>query len=303
MTGAKRLIVVVGLFVLGIILSLGLQYWTAPGVKGDGADGLPQRVIVASPGLVECVYAIGAGDHVVGVSAFASHPPEALDRPSIGGAFNPTFDRILELDPDLVIVQSRAEKLAAFCREHGIRIVHLDLETVDDILAAIRSLGQLLGCAGEADGVADRLRGELDAVARRVAGRPRPSVFLCTHHTPGSLRSLGSAGGNTFLTELVACAGGDSILADVTIPYPMVSKEDLVTRAPDVILELRPDAGPDQDRARLLADWKLLPSLPAVRDGRIHILADPFLLIPGPRAVLTARRLADAIHPNTGGRP
>jgi iron complex transport system substrate-binding protein len=307
MTGVKRLIAVLGLFALGVVLSLVLQHWTAPPPDDGGDGGIPQRVIVASPGLVECVFAIGAGDRVVGVSQFACHPPEATRKPSIGGAFNPSFDRILELQPDLVIVQSKAEKLADFCRQHDIRIVHLDLETIDDILAAIRSLGQLLGCSDGAAAAAAGLRRDLDALARRVAGRPRPRVFLCMGHTPGSLRSLGSAGGGTFLTELVTLAGGDSVLADVTVPYPTVSKEDLVARAPEVIIELRPasregESLPGDARSRLVADWQLLPTLPAVRNGRIHILTEPYLLIPGPRAVLTVRRLAEAIHPDVEAR-
>jgi iron complex transport system substrate-binding protein len=87
------------------------------------------------------------------------------------------------------------------------------------------------------------------------------------------------------------------------VPYPTVSKEDLVTRAPEVIIELRPAStegeAPSGDvRDQLLADWKLLPTLPAVQSGRIHILTEPYLLIPGPRAVLTVRRLAEAIHPD-----
>ncbi len=293
MTGKTRLVVVLVLFVLGVGLSLALQQWTAPSAI---ASGVPQRIVVASPGLVECVFAIGAGDRVVGVSQFTDFPPEAKERPSIGGAFNPTFDRILELKPDLVLVQSKAEKLAAFCREKGIRIVHVNLETLADMLGGLLVLGELLDCEAQALVVVRRLTRGLQGAPEAGTSRPVPRVFLCTSHTPGSLRSLGSTGRGTFLTELVELAGGKSVFGDVAAPYPIVSKEALVSRAPEVIIELRPGACSDEERAQLLADWKLLPSLPAVRDGRIHILTASSLLIPGPRVLDTIRRLATAIH-------
>jgi len=191
MTGTKRLAAVLILFVLGVGMSLGLQYWTSPkGVR----RGSPQRIVVASPGLVECVFAIGAGDRVVGVSQFTDFPPEAKDRPSIGGEFNPLFDRILELKPDLVLVQSKAEKLDTFCRERGIRIVHIDLETVGDIVASFETLGRLLDCGDRAKESAEHFRGEVRRRQWHDTKAPGPRVFLCTGHTPGSLRSLGTAG-------------------------------------------------------------------------------------------------------------
>jgi iron complex transport system substrate-binding protein len=128
-------------------------------------------------------------------------------------------------------------------------------------------------------------------------------VLLCFGRQAGSLRSLFSAGGPTFLTEVLGIAGGENVLADVAHRYPTVSKEDLLRRAPDVILELHAGSDlPEATRRQLAADWAALPSLPAVRNGRIHVLTDDFLLLPGPRVAHTARRFAEVLHP-TGDDP
>ena len=234
---------------------------------------------------------VGVGDHCF-------HPPEATAKPRCGGTFDPNFEQMLALRPDLVVVQGRAEKAAAFCRRYGIRILHVGIEDLDTLYAGARELGRVAGAEGEAERLVARIHADLDAVARRVAGRGRPKVFLCLGRQAGSLRSLFSAGGPTFLTEMLDAAGGGNVLADVAIRYPTVSKEDLVARAPDVILEIRAGATlSDAVCRQLVADWATLPSLPAVRDGRIHVLTDDFLLLPGPRVAQVARRFADVLHP------
>jgi len=311
-SSGRRLTIVLTLFVLGLGLSFALQRGAMsarPTTEGRErpADGrLPQRVVTLAPSMTELVFALGAGDRVVAVGDFCFHPPEATARPRAGGEFNPNLEHVLALKPDLIVLQGEAEKVAAFARRYGIRVLRLPMDDLAQIYDSIATLGGALGARPEAERLVARLRLELATVAHRVAGRRRAKVFLCTGHRPGSLRALGSTGGHTFLSEILAVAGGDNILADVRIPYPMVAKEDLVGRAPDVILELRPPNAPgdglaDATRRQLLADWQRLPSLPAVRDGRIHILTDDFLLIPGSRMGRLAERLAKALHPDAEG--
>jgi iron complex transport system substrate-binding protein len=217
---------------------------------------------------------------------------------------DPDFERLLAVRPDLVIVQGKAEKLRAFCDRHDIPILHVDMNSERTIYAGLRQIGRAVGRDSAADSLAATIRSELAEVARRVAGRPRPRVFLCMGHRPGSLRGLASAAGHTFLSQLLSIAGGENVFADLEQDYPPISKERLVERRPEVIVELHPGEGLSAAaQATLRADWQKLASLPAVRSGRIHVLTEDYLMIPGPRVAQAAARIAEAVHPRAEDEP
>jgi iron complex transport system substrate-binding protein len=114
---------------------------------------------------------------------------------------------------------------------------------------------------------------------------------------PGAMAGLTTVGPKSFLAELVEIAGGRNVFSEMDAPYPQISKESLIVRDPRVILELRPGEDLDEEATRSLRqDWQALPTLRAVREGRIHVLTDEVLLVPGPRIVRAARILARAIH-------
>ena len=311
MTTGKRFGIAGLLFVVGLGISVMLQRGCGPSRFPGGAVGskpldqsaLPQRIVTMAPSVVELLFALGAGDRVAAVGDWCFHPPEAKLLPRIGGEFNPSFERIVTQKPDLLIVQGKAEKLEAFCRQNGVHILHANTDTLATLRSGVRELGHAVGREAEADRLVARIDLELAAVASRVAGRPRPKVFLCMGHSPGTLRSLATAHGKSILSELLAIAGGQNVFSDIELSYPPVSKEDLLLRAPDVIFDLHPGELLSQAAQRqLVADWQAMDSLPAVRTGRIHVLTEDYLLVPGPRVPLVARRLAEALHPEAMGR-
>jgi len=311
-TASRRAIIVAVLFATGVAISVALEW--AASTSGGGDDeretetgpARPQRIIATAPSTVETLFALGASDRVVGVGDWCTYPPEAGGKPRIGGEHNPNFERILALQPDLVIAQGRAEKLDAFCRRNGIGILHVNTDRLATLKSGLREIGRAIGMAPAAERLLARIELDLAAVAYRVAGRPRPKVFLCMSHRAGSLRGLSSASGATLLGQLLTIAGGANIFAEVERHYPPISKEALLQRAPEVILELHPgEALSDEARQQLLSDWQAMASLPAVRHERIHILTDDDLMIPGPRVPRVAERLAKLLHPSaeaTDGR-
>ena len=297
------MLLLLGLFAAGVAIAFAIEHATGERTR-PGRAPLPLRIIALPPSVAEALFALGAGDRVAGVGDFCIHPPEAKARPRCGGEFNPSFEQILVLRPDLIVVQGKAEKVEAFGRRYRVRVLHVDMDSRSGIAAGIRTLGEAIGRTAEAEGLVARIESGLAAVARRVAGRPRPKVFLCLGRTAGSLRGLSTAGRTSFLAELLAVAGGTNVFADVAHPYPTVSKEALLERAPEVIIELHPgEILSEAARRKLLADWECLASLPAVRTRRIHLLTDDSLLIPGPRIAKTAERFAEALHPDAKGEP
>ena len=296
----RRPVVVAVLFLLGLVLAFAFEALEPGDKRGSPTvrGAVAKRIVATAPNVVESLYAIGAGERVVGVGDFCTWPPQVATKPRVGGDFNPNFERILALEPDLVVLQGRSENMAAFCRKFGIRLLRVEMLDLESIYRGLLQLGAAVGREAEADRLAARLRLGLARLSLQVAGRPRPKVLIVLGHRAGSLRVVSSAGGETFLSELIEVAGGWNVLADVAEPYPQVSKETLLRRQPEVILEFHPGRKlTAAEREALLADWRSMPSLPAVRDGRIHFLTEDYVLLPGPRVVESARRIAEALHP------
>lgn len=304
------LAVAVALFAVGSAVALALSpgrdqdvvRTTRPGRDQD-AVRTPRRparrVVTIGPNVTETVFALGAGDEVAAVTDFCTYPPEACEKPRVGGLFHPNLERIIALEPDLVIMQSPVEKVIGLCRRRGIRHLILGMHTLDSIRSGILAAGRALGREGEAERLVGRMRADLDRVRERVRGGDggggcRAKLFLCTGRAPGELSRLGTIGPGGFLAELVEIAGGENVFADARVPYPQISKEALVARAPEVVIEARPG---ESAPARPRSEWNALASLPAVRAGRVHVLTEEFLLIPGPRVAETARLLAELLHP------
>lgn len=263
---------------------------------GRFAARAASRVALFSPAAVEIVFALGAGPKVVGVTRYAVRPPEAGELPDIGGFTDMNLERLAVLKPDLIVTQGTSEPLAGFCASRGIRLLVLRIETVADVLSACRELGRQVGAAQEGERLAALIGAELESVRRGVAGLPKVPCFLSVDRSAGSLRGLLTAGRDTFLTELTDAAGGRNVFADMGQLYPIVSKEALLARAPEVVVELKP-GGAAADEAALTADWRDMAGLPAVANARISVVTRADALLPGVGLGGLARTLAAILHP------
>lgn len=306
MSGAKRLVIVIVLFLAGLGVAAALHRSQPPEAASPApgtaqpAAAKPQRIVALAPNITESLFALGVGGRVVGVGDFCFFPPEAKAKPRVGGEFNPNFERLLVLRPNLTVVQGVAEKVEEFGQRRGIRVLHVNMDSLPTIYAGLARLGQATGTEGEAERLAAKIKLDLAAVAYRVAGRPRPKVLLCMNHQAGSLLGASTVNGKSFLSELLDVAGGDNVFADLELPYQTFSKEALLKRRADVVIELRPgETLSEAGHGRLLDDWRALSSLPAVREQRVYFLTDDCLLLAGPRVAKTAERLAEVLHPRS----
>jgi iron complex transport system substrate-binding protein len=233
----------------------------------------------------------------VAVSNFCTVPAAARDKPSIGDTMNPDLERILTLRPDLVIVSGEIPTLTHFCHERGLRLENLHMEGIEGIRDGIQRLGDLLHEAPRAMALWQDIEQQLNHVRAQVANLPPVPTFFAFYRTPGSLAGMTTAGAGTYIDELITLAGGRNIFADVTEPYPQISKETLLRRQPQVIIE--PRALEDLTEARQAsyrADWQPL-AVPAVTEGRIAFPDQDLVLRPGPRVGQAARSLAEILHP------
>jgi iron complex transport system substrate-binding protein len=268
----------------------------------------PQRIVCLAPSVTEMVFALGAGERVVAVSDYCAGPAAALSLPRVGGFANPNYERILALEPDLVLTIGEAQRLRRFCAARAIPCRSFHIERLADVTHGLTDLGALLGRPAEAAAQVARLETGLAAVHAKVAGLRAIPTLLVVSRSPGTLRGLMTTNGETFLSELLALAGGRNCFANGPRRYFTPSQEAIFTAAPEVIVELQPttahwvadDREPpmsDAQRRQLHSDWRVLPALPAVQKNRIYVVTDQRLLIPGLHLPETAAHFARLLHP------
>jgi iron complex transport system substrate-binding protein len=258
----------------------------------------PQRIVSLVPAVTEMLFAMGAGERLTGVGSYDRFPPEVARLPRVGGLIDPDVERLLAMKPDLVVVYDTQTDLKRQLERAQIPVfnyVHRDLR---DITQTMRTLGARIGVANDADAAASRIEQQLAAVGRRVIGRPRPRTLLVFGREPGTLRQVNASGGYGFLHDVLELAGGANVLADVKKQSVDMSTELILTRAPDVVIELHYGDSLRLERMgseRLV--WNALASVPAVKSDRIYLLAGDEFVVPGPRIVLAAERFARTLHP------
>jgi iron complex transport system substrate-binding protein len=259
---------------------------------------IPRRIISLVPSTTEMLFAMGAGAQIVGVSSYDHYPAEVDRLPRLGGLLDPNVERVLSLKPDLVIVYDTQTEVRQQLARAGIPIFPYAHSGLSDIVETMRALGARVGLKEAADAAANRIEQQLAAVRDQVAGRPRPRTLLVFEREQGTLRNVEASGGYGFLHDLVTIAGGIDVLADIPRQSVQMSTEMILTRAPDVIIELHYATALRADQlAAERGVWSALPSLPAVKNNRIYLLVGDEFVVPGPRVVIAARRLAGALHP------
>lgn len=266
--------------------------------SGDGAAAVPRRIISLVPALTEMLFAMGAGPQVVAVSSYDTYPPEATTRPKVGALLDPDVERVLALTPDLVAIYSSQSDLRQQLQRARIPIYDYRHAGLADILTTLRDLGRVTGHVKEAAGVAAGIEGELARIRARTGARPAVRTLLVFGREPGALRNIYAAGGKGFLNDMLTAAGGLNVFADVAQESVQATTELLLTRAPDVILELR--EGPVYSTAQVrqaVAEWSRLASIPAVRHGRVRVVSGDGVVVPGPRVAQSVAQMARALHP------
>ncbi len=263
------------------------------------ASAPPTRIVSLVPNVTEMLFAIGAGDRVVGVGSFDEYPPEVNRIARVGGLIDPDLERIFALRPGLAIVYASQRELQRQLQRGGIDTYPFRHGGVKDITGVMRDLGTRLGLPAQAERAAQTIENGLAAIRQRTAGRPRPQVLLVIGKEPGTLRGIFASGGTGFLHDILEIAGGQDVFADVNRESVQASTELILSRAPEVVIELHGEALTPEAAAREAKVWSALSSLPAVRRQRVYVLSGQELVIAGPRIVQAAERIARALHPGT----
>ncbi len=270
------------------------------GSAGPGHEAPCKRIVSLAPSVTESLFALGLGDRVVGVTRYCRFPPAARDKAKIGGYFDPNYEAIVALRPDLVVLLAEhgqaAEDLAAL----GLRTLELDHQSVRGILLSLERLGRACGRRQEAERLVRGIEGEMARVrARRREGpRPRVLVVVGRAYGTGTLRDVYVAGRKSFYHRLIELAGGENACKEERIRFPAYSAEGILRLDPDLIVELIPDLEEKGlNRKTVLGDWRRsLPGMGAVKENHVALLTGDYTVIPGPRFIRTVEGLAERVR-------
>jgi iron complex transport system substrate-binding protein len=249
-----------------------------------------------TPSATEIVAAVGGVDLLVGVDQFSAFPPQVQHLPKVGDFLSPNLEAMVALAPDIVLLDDVQTHAIDGLKAAKIRYLALPMQKLSDVTAALRAVGDALGRSAAADAAIARLDARLaDETARaqaaaKAAGR-RPRVLFVVDRRPGGLAGMVAAGPGTYIDELLGRAAVTNVLADAPLRYVQISAEEVIQRAPDVILDAVHDASPERARG----DWAPLSSVPAVKDGRVHMLGSPIYVTPGPRLDEALAGLVDVL--------
>jgi iron complex transport system substrate-binding protein len=245
------------------------------------------RVIAMAPNIAEILYALGLSNEVVGVSRFCSYPPDVTNKPSVGGLYDPNWEMIVALQPDLVIGLETQKEIEGQLKALGIDFLGVSHEHISDILQSVLTIGKACGAEAEAQQLlqslekqtADFSNGRARSPSEpRTSRRDIPTVLVCVGHDE-SLSRMYIAARGTFYDELIGLAGGINACEE-TGGYPEISPEGLAAMNPDVvILPANGNVSPDV--------WKPYPAV---------MITNDYASIPGPRFVLLLEDFAKAIH-------
>ena len=256
-----------------------------------------ERVVTLVPSVTEVVFALGQGDRVVGVSEWVSWPPEAAEKPSVGGYSDVSFEQLTKLQPDLVIIEGKHEEVRDYASRRGVALLGVRMANIASIFEGIRAIASALGCPEQGEVLCADIALDLAKAKALAAGGEVPSVLVTVSRRSGELGAIMSAGPDTFLGEAVELGGGRNIFEDAWQRWPTVSKEVIVHRGPEIIIEFCAGETLSQEQVdQRVADWRALPSLPAVRKGRIYTITESYAELPGPRVGKLALRIAGVLH-------
>lgn len=250
----------------------------------------PKRVISLAPSLTEDLYYLGLLDRVVGITGYEDWPPEAVNITSVGGyGAYANLETIASLRPDLIIADNAVLYKEGFLEnlEKIAPVIIIAPRSLNEIPKAIELLGEVFNKKNKAGEVVEEFNAKISAMRELMKDKPKVKTFYVVWNDP-----LTTAGGNTFISDVISIAGGVNIFNDAS-NWPQVSLEEVIARDPEAIV-LTPHCGMTVEDA-----YKLFAGTTAVKNGRVYMIDNENDLIhPSPRLIRGIETMARILHPD-----
>jgi len=252
----------------------------------SSTSGAAERVVTFAPHLSEMMFAIGAGDRLVGVSSWSDYPREVLELPEVGDAFTVDQEQLSLLEPDLLLVWESGMPAHTVdeLRSRGYRVESIRTRNLADVGTAMLRLGELTGQLATAETAAEQFTGALDQLSEQYRDAEPITVFFQI-----SARPLYTINREHFIGEIIRLCGGRNVFDDLNDMAPSVSVEAVLDRDPEVMLA-GTNLGDDA-----FDEWVRWPSLAANRYGNQFLLPDETIGRPIPRLAIAGRSVCLAL--------
>lgn len=244
-----------------------------------------ERVVSLAPNLTENIFAVGAGDRLVGVTTFCNYPEEAQKIAKVGDTISPNMETIIALKPQIVFV-STASQIETFTKQlesQNITVFVMNPKSLNDVMTNLRQLGDIFGTPGLTGEKLNILQARILEIEENVQDKPKVKTFVQISKEP-----LFTVGKDSFLTEIIERAGGVSVTKDVPTSYPKLSKETALALNPDVLIL---SESPDN-----IEPNEVFKNSNAVKKGKVYKINADLLSRPSPRLIDGLEQIAEVLH-------
>ncbi|MBM7581611.1 iron complex transport system substrate-binding protein [Caldicoprobacter guelmensis] len=250
----------------------------------------PQRIVSLAPSITELIYALGAGDKVVGVTSFDNYPPEVQNVPKVGDFNAPNVEAIIAQKPDIILASSLSgkDKMESLQQSTGIPVAVLEAKNIQQIYESIELISKLTGTQDKGQQVIKEMQDKIHEISSKTKDLPKVKVFYLL-----DINGNWTAGKGSFIDELITLAGGENIAADAGAEWVQYSLEELVKKNPDVII-MSAYAGKIDD----VKNAQGYKDTNAVKNGKVYMISnDDIVSRASNRIVLGLEEIAKILHP------
>ncbi|MCP4675293.1 MAG: ABC transporter substrate-binding protein [Deltaproteobacteria bacterium] len=293
----------IGLFIAAVAVAVTVHFVRAAKVETShvSREISCERVVSLAPSITEMVFALELGNRLVGVTRFCDYPAEARAKPKIGGYADPSYELVLRSRPDVVFLLNLHEKQREHLARLEIETVTLNADTISGIFESIHKIATVCSVQPRGDRLTRSMQNRLAKIKELTKDKNRPRVLVSLGRSMGSnsIKEIFVAGKGTFFNEVVEMAGGQNAVQSQTVMYPRLSAEGVIDVNPEIIIDLVVDLEqkaiiPDD----IIKQWRGAASTDAVRNQRVHVLSQDYVVVPGPRVVLLVEQIARLLHPD-----
>lgn len=265
------------------------------GISAKVSAHTPERIVSLKPNITEILYAIGAGDRLVGVTTYCDYPPAAKILPKVADYTKPFAETLIAQNPDLIISskEESSRKSIEELEKLGIKVELFPFTTLSEIMSSIRNISAVVGKLGRGEELIKQMKTHLDGFKYRYKNRKKQKVLIVWGHKP-----LIVGGPGTYMDEMLDLIGAENVVPKKAVPYPRWNLEKVIAANPDVILDISmgSDITNAKNRNNTYNFWNRLKTVSAVKNRQIHIL-DTSYFRPSPRIIRGVGLLGAFIHP------
>ncbi|HOQ32619.1 MAG TPA: helical backbone metal receptor [Candidatus Hydrogenedens sp.] len=267
---------------------------------GIACSSRPEKsgIVSIGPNITEIIFALGANQQLKGIGDFDDYPPETQNINRIGSYLSPNLEKITSLKPATIIVSGEIPQLKELSQQLGIQYHSIPMDTLQQIYDGITLIGDITHTKNKAKYLITEMKNNFQKLEEMTKNLAPVPTLLVVGREPRDLSSIQVAGGQSFLSEILRLAGGKNVFEDSTQNYLEISSEQVLSKAPEVIVEFRCGENLTQKQLdALFLDWKALDSVPAIQKSRIYFILESYGMRPGPRICDIAQKIATLLHP------